>query len=365
MSDQEFILAPATVTVDFTVLPVDGALNSILILNQAEELSGLGEWVMRTWQALSPEHRRFNMLIGEGLLTGFDCEDCAADFPSYIQTLASRDATTARDGVLKMYLEKYNKVGNVPPLTLDEMLADESAFMRVVETLHQAYYVKKGHYEFDPALFKDLHAILQDPIQMRDQVVAYLSYMWEQHLKDDWAHNLPTLQACVRAFKQQNYIGMTVLEATRAVTGRDMSEHWTELENVSGVTFVPSAHIGPYNSYFVRGDTMYVFFGVRMPRGVQTDSTALSRSELLVRLNALADDTRLTILDLLTKHNELCAQDIINLLDLSQSSASRHLRQLTATGYLIERRRDVAKCYSINMERVDDTLKALKSFLKR
>jgi ArsR family transcriptional regulator, arsenate/arsenite/antimonite-responsive transcriptional repressor len=93
-------------------------------------------------------------------------------------------------------------------------------------------------------------------------------------------------------------------------------------------------------------------------------SPALSRSELLVRLSALADDTRLQILELLTQHDELCAQDVIEMLDLSQSAASRHLRQLTATGYLLERRREVAKCYSLNPQRVDDTLRALKRFLR-
>jgi DNA-binding transcriptional ArsR family regulator len=105
-------------------------------------------------------------------------------------------------------------------------------------------------------------------------------------------------------------------------------------------------------------------FGARLPAGARVQSPALSRSELLVRLNALADDTRLEILELMTKHEELCAQDIITLLNLSQSSASRHLRQLSATGYLIERRRDVAKCYSLNLDRVEDTLQALRRFMK-
>jgi hypothetical protein len=52
------------------------------------------------------------------------------------------------------------------------------------------------------------------------------------------------------------------------------------------------------------------------------------------------------------------------MLELSQSAASRHLRQLTATGYLVERRSQVAKCYSLNPARVDDTLRALKRFLR-
>ena len=54
---------------------------------------------------------------------------------------------------------------------------------------------------------------------------------------------------------------------------------------------------------------------------------------------------------------------MINLLDLSQSAASRHLKQLSATGYLIERRREGAKCYSLNPDRIEATLQALANFL--
>ena len=55
--------------------------------------------------------------------------------------------------------------------------------------------------------------------------------------------------------------------------------------------------------------------------------------------------------------------DIIQSLGLSQSAASRHLQQLSATGYLVERRRDGAKCYSLNAERIENTVDALAHFL--
>ena len=42
-------------------------------------------------------------------------------------------------------------------------------------------------------------------------------------------------------------------------------------------------------------------------------------------------------------------------LDLSQSAASRHLKQLSATGYLLERRFSGAKCYKLNPQRIRDT----------
>jgi ArsR family transcriptional regulator len=90
----------------------------------------------------------------------------------------------------------------------------------------------------------------------------------------------------------------------------------------------------------------------------------LSRSDLLNQLNALADDTRLHIIELVSGEGELRAQEIIARLGLSQSSASRHLRQLTATGYLIERRGEAGKIYSLNRDRIEDTLDAVRQSLQ-
>ncbi|MBK8030559.1 MAG: helix-turn-helix transcriptional regulator [Chloroflexi bacterium] len=59
--------------------------------------------------------------------------------------------------------------------------------------------------------------------------------------------------------------------------------------------------------------------------------------------------------ELLTRHDELCAQDIIERLGVSQSTVSRHLSQLRATGYIVERRREVSECYSLNTYRVVDS----------
>jgi DNA-binding transcriptional ArsR family regulator len=61
----------------------------------------------------------------------------------------------------------------------------------------------------------------------------------------------------------------------------------------------------------------------------------------------------------------MCAQDLIEAIQLSQSSASRHLRQLVATGYLIERRQESAKCYRLNPVQLEATLTALRAYVSR
>jgi DNA-binding transcriptional ArsR family regulator len=48
---------------------------------------------------------------------------------------------------------------------------------------------------------------------------------------------------------------------------------------------------------------------------------------------------------------------------LSQPSVSRYLSQLTATGYLQERRVNGSKAYALNRDRIEKTLKAVHKFL--
>ena len=364
MSDQEFIIAPAAIKVNFEIRAVDTLFNSIMILNQAEELSGLGEWVERTRQTLPPERRRFNQIMGSALLSGFEYdEEQLEDFPAYLERVNAQDAVEARDKNLAMVLDKCGHIsGETIEIPLETLLHDKATYVGLVEEHMLPAWESKGH-GLDVSLFADTHDLMQDAQVMKTAVVDHLNYLWETHLRDDWNRNLPMLEACVSAFRQLSFVGQSTLEVIRQVTGRDMSEYWPKMEQMSNVTFVPSAHIGPYIAHYHHEDTTYIFFGARMPQGMEAQSPALGRSELLVRLTALADDTRLTILELLTRHEELCAQDIINQLNLSQSSASRHLRQLTATGYLVERRRDVAKCYSLSQERIDDTLDAIRHFL--
>ena len=105
-----------------------------------------------------------------------------------------------------------------------------------------------------------------------------------------------------------------------------------------------------------------ILFGARLPPGAGRDEPDVSRTEILTRLDALADDHRLRILRMAADAGGVRATDVMAALDISQSAASRSLTQLTATGYLVESRRDGGKWYSINTERIGDTLGALARF---
>jgi ArsR family transcriptional regulator len=56
---------------------------------------------------------------------------------------------------------------------------------------------------------------------------------------------------------------------------------------------------------------------------------------------ALSDETRLSMLGLLLREGELCVCDFVEVLGVTQSKASRHLRHLVNAGLLQDRREAV------------------------
>ena len=63
---------------------------------------------------------------------------------------------------------------------------------------------------------------------------------------------------------------------------------------------------------------------------------------------SLADETRLRLLVLLQGGNEYCVCDLMQALDMPQSTVSRHLAYLKRNGWLQGRREGVWMYYSLN-----------------
>lgn len=196
-------------------------------------------------------------------------------------------------------------------------------------------------------------------------ITTHLRHMWDAYLAEEWRRVEPMLRDAVLAFEQSDLERMNKLEAFRFVTGQTVDEsHWRPvLAKSQRVVFIPSAHVGSFLAKFRFDDALGIIFGARLPEGVSFEAPDLNRAEILTRLGALADDTRLRILRLIAEESEKRSQEIMQRLDLSQSATSRHLSQLSANGYLQTRRCEGANCYQINGLRIEDTLQTLSLFL--
>ena len=85
-------------------------------------------------------------------------------------------------------------------------------------------------------------------------------------------------------------------------------------------------------------------------------------------LKILADESRLKMLWLLFNRRELCVCDIMAVLEITQSKASRHLATLRNVGIAVDRREGQWSYYSlcpVEDKLVKEHLKLLKSSLSR
>ena len=355
----EAVVRPQQNTVAISLDPVHSALYSLMLIVKVDRLSGLGEWVTNTYDDMTPSERANHRLVLEGLHYALFPRRDWPNFPAYLDRLETMDPVLLRDRLLESYFEM--------PCMRDE----PSPYQTPEEVLHSpADYVnflvgRFGTEIVDPDLERQAYTYVINPTAMQTLIASHLRMMWDRFLAEEWERVSPMLADSVAAFSATNLREMSYQEAAQFVTGQQLADmDWNKIEETfSRVVFVPSTHGGPYLGKYHRGDKFIIVYGARLPEGTTVVAPDLSRNEIVVRLNALADDTRLRILRLIADHGEQRSQDIMAELDLSQSAASRHLQQLSATGFLSERRCEGAKCYSLADDRLRDTFQAVLAFL--
>ena len=365
MPDPDFFVAPDIPPVMVSLEPAHNVIYSLLLLTKAEKMSGLGEWVMRTARALTPKEREMLRLVTAGFYYALVPEQSWPSFPAYLEHLAACDPTALRDKLLRSYARfppsdgsECKDMGPEPlPIDQEAVLADADAYVGFLRK-------RFAPSNLDEALEARAYTYVVDPPAMKKLIVSQLQGIWEKHLRAEWERVRPMLQDAVTAFRQIDLSNLSKVEAAKEIIGHELDEEKTQaFEQAERLVFIPSSHIGPYLWKFHTDDALQVLFGARLPRGVQFSAPDLSRAEILVRLNALADSNRLHILQLISEEGEQRSQDVIDRLALSQSTVSRHLKQLVATGYLVERRCNGAKCYKLNPEQITDTLQAISTLL--
>jgi DNA-binding transcriptional ArsR family regulator len=366
MPVQDVIVQPESAPVVVALEPAHQAVHSMLLVVEAEKLSGLGEWVTRTAEAMTPEERRHHELVILGFFHAILPAASWPSFPAYVDHLATSSPTDLRDRMLSVYARIAPKAADsdcehdkdAPDVDLAEVLKDEEAYLDFLRSRFDAD-------KLDEELEAQAYSFVVNPPAMQDLIVTHLRKMWHGYLAEEWTRVEPMLMDSVRAFEQSDLSKMGRREAVEWITGHDLEgEHWDRvLEEAERIILAPSAHVGPYKGKYREDGTLWLLFGARLPEGSQYYAPDLSRAEIVVRLSALADDSRLRILRSVSEEGELASQDIMSGLGLSQSAASRHLKQLSATGYLAERRCGGAKCYQLDPKRIENTLQAVSKFL--
>ena len=352
---------PPPVSVQVSLEPVYNALISLSLLHSADRLADVDPWIVETAARMTTAQRERNRLIFEGLGEALSPDRDWPDFPSYLADLADQPPVALRDRMLQRISRSAPDAAPVDRATMPpdaaRLLADEQAFVAQIARLYP-------NDALDPALLHQVHALLNDPPLLQELIVTHLHELWERALASEWQRRLPYLHTMATTLSRRTWPAASAEDAIRLFIGRELPATISrQLDGVQRVVFVLSPHIGPHAARFDSSTTIWIFVRARAEE-LPLRQTPIKRVELVGPLSALADETRLQILELLAQHEELLAQEIITRLDLSQSSISRHLKQLRATGFLIEQRGEGAnKRYRLNPTRMETIFRALMQLL--
>jgi len=339
-----------------TLSPTRNIFSSMLLLAKGEEEPGIHPWIGKTRASMSKTEFDNHTLALIGFFFALLPEDGQITFPAYLNQLEKTDAIALRDKMLNAYAGMWE--GKMSEVDWDEVLSSADKYIEFLRSRFDDEHV-------DVKIETQAYDYIIDPPAMKDFLVDHMTWVWKTHFEAEWRRVESMLLDSVRSFKDIDLSSMSRAEAANFIIGQDISEtKWGQhLDEVEQVVFVPNAHIGPYVHASFTNGIFQIVFGARQPEGTANRIPELDRTEIVARLSALADDTRLHILQLVAEKGEIRVQDILEVINLSQPSVSRYLSQLTAAGYLQERRESGAKVYILNHDRIDKTLKAVNAFL--
>jgi DNA-binding transcriptional ArsR family regulator len=334
----------------------------MLLISKDEDNPGIHDWIARTRAQMTSEELFRHKLVTIGFHYSILPQKTGGTFEAYLENLEATPPSVFRDRLLKAYSEtciteeSWKEQGK--PVDWEEILTSAKNY---VDFLRYRF----GEELTDEEMETRAYQYVIDPAALKQLVTSHIRWFWKNHLQAEWTRVRPMLEESAKAFNQIDLSDKTRVELVQFVTGKEISEtKWgKELEEAKELVFVPNAHIGPYIRGTRIGSSFFLYFGARLPEGSDVRIPELDRAEIVARLSALADDTRLRILQMIAERKEMRAQDIIDEIGLSQPSVSRYLSQLTASGYLQERRVNGAKAYTLNRERIEKTLKAVSAFL--
>jgi DNA-binding transcriptional ArsR family regulator len=365
----ELVAASRRTEIEFEASFPQSLLTVALLLRATGRFEGLSEWVVQTAAGL-PRALAADLRI-LGLVTT-SCPGLWRDFVRAGRGLGPDDfdeLVGALDRLPDDRLRDAARRGLGQRLAEWELASAGAAFeadeRQLIDLLERVRVERRQRGEgaedetaADSAL---LARLVSQPGPLKRHLVATMQGLWAiygERCRPDWR----TIGRAVDYHRRRRYPD-EFHAAFAAITGRTVPDRMAAwLGEVRRVVMTPVSHIGPYLLVTRYDDEIWVAFSAG------TAATAVAPQENLAALypplKALADETRLQIVSLLAG-GERYVGEIAALLDLSQSSASRHLNLLTAAEVLSVRRENNLKYFRINRERARLFVADLEHLLRR
>jgi len=339
-----------TVKVDFHSSLAMSISVALSLLGLAEEYDGFDPSIYSMYDALQNDLKQdirilfkpfSNLLLFDGLLRDGVVIDDIREFLGWISRIPAEHVATSNLVCLRGVARHAGvDPDSLTPASLQDRKSMSELLTKSFGTLpHLLPYVDR------------IAELIANPEALRSSAVYAVARFWDRHYKAEYMQMRKLEEQSVASFEGRS-LDDDFGKAFREITGREYPVNDApSLDGIRRVIFVPSFFPGPYVSVdeLLEGEgTLSVVYSCR-PTGGANPSAGLPIDEMLAPLKALADETRLEILGLLSGR-ELYAQEIVDRMRVSQSAVSRHLRLMVASGILHVRKQEGMKFYTIDDE---------------
>lgn len=329
-------------------VPLD-LTSAISLIYRATDPRRFDRWMTDARQALAPDLQHdLDTVLGfsgrllyyiEELLMSFDPFTAAhidADFDDYLSHLRGLPAWAYHSMMAQSLLRVYRDRGvtEAPPET-----ADPAAWRAFLE----------------PGITRaDLSEVVElalAPEQLKARTLRLIERFWEECYGEEFARVFPEMQRAVRQARSTTYPSVAI--AFEELSGHRLPEEvQLALPHVERVTICPSYHLGNFAQFILYVPELILYFNCQRTSAVtQPSRDSTVSADLLPGLRALADGTRLRIIEML-RNREMYAQEIVGQLGISQSAVSRHLTMLETADIVTVRPSNGMKYYAINSQRM-------------
>ena len=335
------------------VEPIYTVLTAMSMLTAPNLDSEKEPWLAVAATRLTSAQRHANQIVFEWFGNALLSTTNHISFANLVSEISSASADDLRDQILQGWTREELQGDD----TLESLLADEERFIEFVTSASASLHPEQE-------VILDVYALLTDPPRLQNYIVTHLHTLWEAEFADEWEKKRSTMQYCATELNARPWPTESAIAVLQAFIRGAIPDYIIgQLSGVQQIKIVPSPYIHLYATRFGSPETLWLFMLAdfwQLPMRTEP----IKRGEVKGPASALADDTRLRILELLAAHEELRAQEIIAQLDASQSTVSRHLKQLSSAQFITEKRAgDANKIYRLNRARVSEFAHTLTMLL--
>lgn len=358
---------PQKITSAVAMEPIHNVLFSMSLLTSKTLTVERETWLAETAGRLRPSQQHTNRLLFTALGAALLPDDDYADFPAYLDGLATIAPDILRDRVLQRLIGSGapdEKSSNTQPMpTANTLLANVQRFLEQVARVN-ATTAGDASQLADRGLFSQVYQLLKDPPAMQRLIIAHLQSLWETEFAAEWEKTASMMGFIAQELNSRSWPTGSAGAVIGAFSRRAMPDFISaQLVGVQHIVFVPSPYLRLQAARFGSPNTLRIFMAADFSAWpLRTEP--IKRGEVLGPAQALADDVRLRILELLAAYEALRAQEIIAHLNVSQPTVSRHLKQLRNAKFITEAREKGAnKIYRLNRERIGEVTHSLTQLL--